>query len=1159
MKQDRAILPGLLVLHGNRMEDLCDLAVYCLDRSPLRALEEEILLVSSHGAGEWLKMSSAQRRGIFAATRIQLPARFQWHLYRQVLGHDSLPTSAPLDRDALLWRLMHCLPQLATDARFESVLGRLRGSGSPLWFQWARRLADLYDQYQVYRMDWLESWAGGSLRITNGSGMHVPLPESQRWQAVLWQELVASLGPDQRDQIRPAVHRRVMERLQTAGACEGRLPRRVTVFGASTLAPAILELLVALAQQAQVIVAVPNPCQYHWADIMEGRELLAGWRRRQPLRQGRDLAALPLQQMHEVAHPLLAAWGRQGRDFMRLLDRFDEAAQASERFSIPRTDVFSEGRGSTLLEQVQAAIRDLLPLQEHPAAREAAHTLSPQDRSIQFHVAYSPLREVEILHDQLLDLLAQSRERPVQPRDIIVMVPQIDPWIPRINAVFGQYAPQDPRHIPFTIADQPLRPEAPLFTALQWFLNIDSQRITQGELQTLLEVPAIAARAAIDPEERAQLSAWVSGAGVRWGLHQEHRAQWGLQACGEAFTWRHGLERMVLGFASGHGEAFAGIEPYEDIGGLEAGGVGVLAVLLDRLDQWWRLAQQPAPPGIWAERARTVLAQWVCPQDVEDRMLLAQMHEALDNWLETCAVAAFDDAVPLAVFREAWLERLDEVRQGGGRFLTGGVTFCTLMPLRAIPFQVVCLVGMNERDYPRQTRVDDFDLMALAGQYRPGDRSRREDDRYLMLEALLSARQVLSVSWTGRSVQDGSPCPPSVLVSQLRDYLAAGWRAPGQELNSGQRDDLLLQQRTTEHPMQPFSRRYFEGQGMHTYATEWRAAHDPPSVASGSGLSPAETLPQVSLQQLTGFLRNPVKTFFQRRLGVQFDQAPEEDLNEELMELDGLQRHQVLQRLLDYAVQDPQAPAQATVARGLARLFASARLPLGGYGRYAQEVLQDSALNIVRWWHHYTAPAHEPLGQQRLSAHHEGIELADWLIGLRGTPPAYQRVDMTASFLVQGGHAHPEVRPHALLAPWLTLNAAAAQGIDLSFILVGADVVLALPAPNPEAARAYLRAVLNAWRLGQEDPLPWALRTALAWCAQRSPRQDYEGGWRHGGEREEPCLARLFPDFDTLRQDGRFDHYARVLFQPLWHWAQTDVEVLHQVSDAQPTAGMPHG
>ena len=277
--------------------------------------------------------------------------------------------------------------------------------------------------------------------------------------------------------------------------------------------------------------------------------------------------------------------------------------------------------------------------------------------------------------------------------------------------------------------------------------------------------------------------------------------------------------------------------------------------------------------------------------------------------------------------RQAWLDALQQPSLNQ-RFRAGGVTFCTLMPLRAIPFEVVCLLGMNDGDYPRRAPRSDFDLMALAGQARPGDRSRQSDDRQLMLEALLSARRVLYVGWTGRSVRDNSLQPPSVLVSQLRDYLAAGW--------SGE----VLAQRSTEHPLQPFSRRYFEGDAaLFTHAREWRAAHsaEPSAQLPAPPLPAFEPDPRVPLgvASLAAFLRNPARAFLRERLGVVFDPAQDEEGDDESFGLAGLEEYSTVRDLLDGVLADLQstpgdAPVDALLERRLQRLRRAGSLPLGG-------------------------------------------------------------------------------------------------------------------------------------------------------------------------------------------------------------------------------------
>ena len=302
----------------------------------------------------------------------------------------------------------------------------------------------------------------------------------------------------------------------------------------------------------------------------------------------------------------------------------------------------------------------------------------------------------------------------------------------------------------------------------------------------------------------------MSGAGIRWGLNLKQRTQIGLQACGEQNSAWFGLHRMLLGYAAGslaglpQAAGWAGIEPYAEVGGLDAELAGSLAHLLRALLDWWQCCELEATPAVWAERGRALLKALFTPAEELDGQVLEALERALSAWVLACEQAGFEQAVSLHALRQSWIEALNEpgLEQ---RFRAGGVTFCTLMPMRAVPFEVVCLLGMNDGDYPRRSPRSDFDLMGLAGQQRPGDRSRQRDDRQLMLEALLSARRQLYVSWTGRSIRDNGEQPPSVLVSQLRDYLAAIWGRS------------CVESRTTEHPLQPFSRRYFERQPEATH------------------------------------------------------------------------------------------------------------------------------------------------------------------------------------------------------------------------------------------------------------------------------------------------------------------------------------------------------
>jgi len=1145
---------GLLVLHGNRLELLAEAVLEWLAANPLPPLEQETLLVQSNGMGEWLKMTLAEAQGVCAATTVELPARFIWRAYRAVLGRETVPAHSALDKLPLTWRLMSLLPSLAGQAGFEPVAGFL-GNGDPARrLQLAQRLADLFDQYQVYRADWLQDWGLGKDRLRAAAHADPQVPPEQRWQPALWRALLSSLPAGEQDASRAALHRRFIAALRAPSAGAARafpeLPRRVVLFGTTHIPHQALEAIAALAEHCQVLLAVPNPCRYHWAELIDGRELLQAQRRRHPWRAGRDLSQVALQDMHAHGHPLLAAWGRQSRDFIRQLDAFDDAEAARRQFALPRIDLFDETPSRSLLQHVQAAVRDLLPLAEHPRAEIAS-----EDRSIVFQVAHSPQREVEILHDQLLALLAAPPEgSPLAPRDIVVMVPDIDRFAPAIRSVFGQHGRHDPRHIPWGIADQNDRGRQPLLVALEWLLRAPHERFGASQVRDLLEVPALAARFGIPPEALPALTRWIEGAGIRWGLNAAQREALGLAAAGEQNSWVFGLRRMLLGYAVGDlpaGEDYAGIDPYAEVAGLDASLAGSLDALLRALTGWWAQASQACAPARWAQCLRDLLLAFFAPTDDTERALLLALNDTLARWLEACEAAGYQDALDIAVVREAWLDALDEPGMSR-RFRAGGVTFCTLLPLRAIPFQVVCLLGMNDADYPRRGSRIDFDLMALPGQARPGDRSRRDDDRQLMLDALLSARRVLYISWGGRSQRDNQPQPPSVLVSQLRDYLAAVW---------GQ---AVVAQRTTEHPLQPFSRRYFEApsaadaSGLFTHATEWREAHlGQSSPASIAPALPGEAGGQpLTLPMLVAFLRNPVKAFFRHRLQVLFTEGPAPADDDEVFSGQGLTGWAWIDELLQ-ACQPmpddlPEAASEARIGqqldRQIARLQRAGRLPIAGPGRRAAAALHEGLTPMLTAWRCALAGHPAARGRLRLRIEHPQdatLVLDDWLPDLRlahgDAAPVWIRCRASKLIPSRRGAGAPAVRADKLLEAWVLSLASAACGTPVEGILIGEDALVRVRASAMPEAPACLHALMLACRegLNGSEPLPTALLTGITYLADPRRARDVFEGNEHTdarGEGEEPCLARLFPDFAALQASPGFESATRRLYEPYRRW-----------------------
>lgn len=1049
MPDAESLSAGFMVVHGNRLDELRSLVVSWMRRYPLAPLENEIALVQSNGIAQWLKLALAEDPedddmggcGIAAAIDVQLPGSFMWQLYRMVLGRDEIPPKSLLDKAPLTWRLMRLLPELINQPHFEP-LQRFLTHDTDLRkrYQLAERLADLFDQYQVYRADWLEDWAAGRHQLRNGRGETKPLNPANCWQAELWRALLLDVGEEGMSESRAGVHQRFIERINSLEQAPSGLPSRVIVFGISSLPAQALEALAGLARFSQVLLCVHNPCRHHWSDIVADKDLLRNEYKRQARKSGMPISIDP-QTLHQHAHPLLAAWGKQGRDYISLLDSYDDPNSYRAAFRDGRIDLFSDSEPTTLLNQLQDDILELRPLNETRALWPAVDL--QRDTSIRFHIAHSAQREVEVLHDQLLHRF--SADATLRPRDIIVMVPDVDSYAPHIRAVFGQLERNDPRFIPFTLTDQGQRGRDPLLIAVEHLLKLPDSRFPVSEILDLLDVPALRERFAIKERDLPTLHRWIEGAGIRWGLNAQQRASLGLPAELEQNSWRFGLRRMLLGYAVGSGAACEGIEPYDEIGGLDAALIGPLVALLDALSDAHQALSEPTTPQQWGERLQRLMQRFFLASSEHDDYLLSQLEQLRETWLETCESVGLQDELPLTVVREAWLAGLDQGRLSQ-RFLAGAVNFCTLMPMRAIPFKLVCLLGMNDGDYPRAQPPLDFDLM--GSDYRPGDRSRREDDRYLLLEALLSARDQLYISWVGRSIRDNSERPASVLIGQLRDHLASGWK----HVTS---DEPLIDALTQEHPLQPFSARYFHaGDPLFSYAREWQLLHEATSTAAPEPeLTQHQQEEPLSLGQLQDFLRNPVKHFFSQRLKVFFEAAEVPLADEEPFVLDALQRYNLSDSLVNAALSQPDHLDQALKAQAQ-RLQGSGLLPMVGFGECLRNELIEPLPDLLQRYQQLLALWPTPhTAAEPVSFEHQGIRLEGWVSGL------HRRSDgglLSVSTIPNSIGSIKTRKWHRLIRPWVNHVVGCACGLPLSTGLVASDDTLLLAPLAPTLAQDIL-------------------------------------------------------------------------------------------------------
>ena len=820
--------PGLLFVRSNRNEHLRDLIIDWMQRYPLPVFESDALLVHSNGIAQWFQRAmAASAAGISGGVEIALPARFMWPAYRAVLG--DLPTHSVFDKSVLTWYLHDAFPRWVADGKLVGLEVFFARQSDPIQrHELAVMVADLFDQYQLYRPDWLARWAAGDDVVTQGD-QWVAVDEDNRWQPVLWRLLKAELvGEDRAD-----VHRRFVSACAALNAKPAGLPSRVVVFGLASMPPQVMDVLSSIARFTQVIIAVHSPSPLYWSDQWRGRSGSI-----------------------EV-HPWLDAWGRLGRDNARMLEAYE-----AQPLVVPAdVELYERPGADSLLDRVHRSLFDLAP----------APKLGPADASIQARSAYGPQREVEVLHDYLLGLF--DADSSLRPEDVLVMVPAIDDYAPHIRSVFGRFDSTDRRFLPIALSDQSASSQSAWLSGLLALVAIPSSRFLLPDLLTLLGCAPIRDAYGLTESELPVIERWLDDAQVRWGLDTEQQAEIS-PAIGGRYTWAWGAQRMLLGYAAGS-LCWQGIDGLDRVSGLSAQSAGRLALLIGKVAEMWHDAQQPRAAADWIAWLRAIPQQWLVPQSNSDLAAMRHAETALDRWQAELERAGVNPILDSAMAMGHWRSQLQQA-EANSHFLQDAVQFATLMPMRAIPYRHLCVLGLNDQSYPRPNHAAGPDLMQFD--YRPGDRARREDDRYLFLEAILSARDGLYLSYQGRSPVDDSARTPSVLWEQFMDFLKGGEAVVKPE----------------QHPIHPYSHAYFTDQSpLSTYAIEWQGA-----APAGAEEKPAPDDPEQStvlrLSDVAALLKSPSAFFLRQRYQARYASSAVEKPTAEafsMRELDGWQVH----------------------------------------------------------------------------------------------------------------------------------------------------------------------------------------------------------------------------------------------------------------------------
>ena len=720
--------------------------------------EREIFLIQSEGMRRWLSQQLARYEGIFCHYQFYFPNPLFAEIARTV-GSNLLDTT--YERDTLLWRIETVLREEDFSA-FPLVSRYLEADDAGVSrFQLAAQLAALFDQYQIARPGWLDAWEQGTLCFTGS------VAEMEAWQAKVWQAVRRNAEASSRHRgelWREAIHK--VERW--GGHFTRRLPRRLFIFGINILPEVHVHFLQALARHCEVHLFLLNPCELYWSDIDSRRRIVSD----NPVHHDQFRSVFET----NTPNPLLASLGHQGKYFQEMLLTLEEQTITNQFESFAAPDE------KNLLNHLQY---DLL----YNAITIPQHSLSG-DRSVCVHSCHTPVRELEVLRDEILHLLS------VQPdlhlRDIVVMAPDIEVYTPYISTLF--------RDMRYSIADAGLANDNPLVLIFQQFLQLLNGRLGWQTVMDLLALPEIYQSFGLTLRDVETITEWVQAVRVRWGRDAEHHQQLGLPR-EPANTWQAGMDRMFFGYVLGAvNELVCDVYPYADIEG---------GASLDVLTTFYRYLRLLFDAHHQSTRSRS-LREWQNWLRYYAEQFFCGAHINRNAWqtladmimtLESESLAFHQAEVSFAVIQE-WLGRQSREQSSASAFLSGGLTFCSMLPMRAIPFEVIALLGMNEGAFPGRGRHTTFDL--LQHDFRKGDRSKHLDDKYQFLELLLCARRRLMIFYQGQLAENNQALQPSSVVSELLEVATECYHLPADQLE-------------IRHPLKAYDPVYFDAASTSPY------------------------------------------------------------------------------------------------------------------------------------------------------------------------------------------------------------------------------------------------------------------------------------------------------------------------------------------------------
>jgi exodeoxyribonuclease V gamma subunit len=1110
------------VLHIHRSEradGLVDALAGVLAEPPEDPMAHEVIAVPAKGVERWLMQrlshslgaQPGHSDGICANVDFPHPARLVSQALAAASGVNA--DTDPWRRTSLLWTLLDVIDNCVGQPWCATLTSHLGVGDDAHAYRRNRRLAtaqhvaQLFDSYAENRPEMLLDWAQGS--DTDGAGGAVA--PDLAWQAELWRRLAGRIGTNSPAQRLPAALQRIRTDVDAVD-----LPARLSVFGPTRLTTSQLQVLAAVAAHRDVHLWLPHPSAALWDRIasIEPSQMR--------VRRHSDPTV-------EIPHnALLASLGRDARELQLQL-----AATTTDATDHHHP---TQARSDTVLGRLQRGLQD-------DEVATAPHVIDPLDRSVSVHACHGPARQVEILREVLVGLLADDPT--LEPRDLLVMCPNIETYAPLISATFGLDDDDTERHpghrLRVRLADRSLRQTNPLLATIGSLLDLAGGRVTASKVLDLAATTPVRRRFRLSDDDLERLQGWVATSGIRWGLDAEHRKPYGLEQLGQN-TWRAGLDRILLGAAMAEDDLrWVGLAlPLDDVDSTDIDLAGRLAELIDRVTAVLDDMMVDRPLAKWLETLQSALDSLTDVRHA-DAWQKAQARYELSEIAAAAGERASHTELSIADVHALLTDRLAG-RPTRANFRTGNLTMCSMVPMRSVPHRVVCLLGLDDGAFPRTTAVDGDDI--LGRDPCVGERDPRSEDRQLLLDAVLAAREHLVVLYTGADPRSNAKRPPAVPLGEILDAVdAVAQLADGSPV----RDHVVI-----HHPLQPFDPRNFTAGALgaqgpfsfdrHSLRGAQRATspRDQRGQLLAGPLDPAP-LGDVALDDLVYFLEQPAKAFLRQRLGVTVA-YDEDELDDALqVELDSLEQWALGDRVLKAQLRGMTVDAcrQAEWRRGA--------LPPRGLG----QLQLDAVLRNV-------APLVAASADLRTS---EGTT-ADVLVDLDGRRVSGTVGTVHGDVLLRVEYSRLGAK-HRLRA-WTQLLALAATfpGTPWTAVTIGRNSRGALRSilgpVDPAEARRQLADLVDLRDRGLRQPLPMAVKTSQAYADKRNRGQSVAKALNNAafawdtnkfpGEQDDeahqllwgpsPSLATLraeapWPDEQLADETSRFGVLARRLWSPL--------------------------